>query len=348
MRILIVKTSSLGDVVHTLPALTDAMRARPELRFDWLVEEGFAEIPAWHPAVGRVIPVAIRRWRKQPLASWRSGEPARCRAALRSANYELVIDAQGLIKSAWVARWARAPIAGLDRHSAREPLAAWAYRRPIEVPREMHAVERTRLLFAQALGYERSAVMGDYGIDRSRFAPIEHSAAPRVVFLHGTTRAEKHWPEVYWRQLAELVCGAGIEVLLPWGNAVEQARAHRIAAGLSGAQVLPKLALAGVAAELLAADAVVAVDTGLAHLAAALDRPVVALYGPTRPALVGTYGRSQVHLTADHGQQAQQPIDIEPREMAPLTPALVRAQLSTLLETTRLAGAPAAAEPDEH
>lgn len=348
MRVLVVKMSSLGDVVHTLPALTDAHRARPELRFNWLVEEGFAEIPGWHPAVERVVPVAIRRWRKTPLASWRSGEPSRCRATVRAAGYDLVIDAQGLIKSAWAARWARAPIAGLDRHSAREPLAALAYRQQVAVPREMHAVERTRQLFAAALGYDKPVTQGDYRLDHSRFPAVERGEAPRVVFLHGTTRADKHWPERYWRILAEQATSAGIEVFLPWGNATEEQRAQRTAAGLPGARVLPRLTLAGVAAQLLAADAVVAVDTGLAHLAAALDRPTIALYGPTRPALVGTYGRHQIHLVAGEQPAVTGQDDIEPRAMALLTPEHVWSELGTLLATTRLAGGGAAIGPTGH
>ena len=152
MKVLLVKTSSLGDVVHTLPALTDAQRAIPGIRFDWVVEEGFAEIPTWHPAVDQVIPVAIRRWRKSPWQTLRSGEWRRFKARLRETRYDLVIDAQGLLKSAWLTRYVKAPVAGLDRDSAREPLAARFYDRCYAVPREQHALERVRQLFAQALG----------------------------------------------------------------------------------------------------------------------------------------------------------------------------------------------------
>ena len=151
MRVLIVKMSSLGDVIHTLPALTDAMAARPELRFDWIVEEAFSEVPGWHPAVERVIPIALRRWRKQPLSSFSGPEWRDFRRTLGAAHYDRVIDAQGLIKSALVSRLARAPVYGFDRHSAREGAAALAYQNRIPVPRQMHAVERTRQLFAGAL-----------------------------------------------------------------------------------------------------------------------------------------------------------------------------------------------------
>jgi len=296
MRVLVIKTSSLGDVIHTLPALTDAARAIPGIRFDWVVEEGFAEIPAWHPAVSQVITVAIRRWRKHPLKTLRSGEWSRFKQRLRESHYDLVIDAQGLLKSAWLTRYVKTPVAGLDSNSAREPIAARFYDRPYSVPRGQHALERTRQLFGQALGYSVPAGLGDYGLNRAQLA--DPAAGPYLVFLHGTTWASKHWPEAYWRELAEQVAEQGWSIRLPWGNEAEKARAERIAAGVEGAAVLPKLNLAGVAKVLAGAQACVAVDTGLGHLAAALDVPTVSLYGPTLPGRVGAYGRSQVHLCA--------------------------------------------------
>jgi heptosyltransferase-1 len=296
VRVLLIKTSSLGDVIHTLPALTDAAKAIPGIRFDWVVEEGFAEIPAWHPAVDRVIPVAIRRWRKNLWRTYKSGEWRQFQQCLREGNYDLVIDAQGLLKSAWLTRYCNAPIAGLDRHSAREPLASRFYDRTYQVPREQHALERTRQLFAQALGYRLPVSTGDYGLDRVALAgPIDE---PYLVFLHGTTWASKHWPEADWRALAERLNAEGWAIRLPWGSAQEKARAERIAAGLDKAQVLPKLNLVGVARVIAGARACVAVDTGLGHLAAALDVPSISLYGPTRPGRVGAYGQGQVHLCA--------------------------------------------------
>jgi heptosyltransferase-1 len=299
LRVLLIKTSSLGDVIHTLPALTDALRALPGIQFDWVVEEGFAEIPTWHPAVANVIPVAIRRWRKNLWQTFKNGEWRQFKQRLRDTRYDLVIDAQGLLKSAWLTRYVKAPIAGLDKTSAREPTAARFYDRPYGVARGQHAVERLRQLFGQALGYAVPAGLGDYGLDRSRL--LEPGAdAPFVLFLHGTTWDSKHWPELYWRQLAERMIGQGLEVRLPWGNPAEKARAERIAEGLDNAVVLPKLNLAGVARVLAAAQGCVAVDTGLGHLAAALDVPTLSLFGPTNPGLTGAYGKSQVHLAADY------------------------------------------------
>lgn len=300
MRVLLIKTSSLGDVIHALPALTDAARAVPGIQFDWVVEEGFAEIATWHPAVGEVIPVAIRRWRKNLWQTFKTGEWRRFKQRLRDTPYDLVIDAQGLLKSAWLTRYVNAPVVGLDKECAREPLASRFYDQAYPVPRGQHAVERVRQLFAQALGYAVPEGLGDYGLDRTRLLGADTGAAPFVLFLHGTTWDTKHWPELYWRQLAEHLGERGLQVRLPWGNPAEQARAERIALGLDHAQVLPKLNLAGVAQVLASAQACVAVDTGIGHLAAALDVPTLSLFGPTNPGLTGAYGKSQVHLAADY------------------------------------------------
>lgn len=298
MRVLLIKTSSMGDVLHALPALTDAQAAVPGIRFDWVVEESFAEIPLWHPAVAEVIPVAIRRWRRNPVQAVRSGDWKRFKQRVRSHKYDLVIDAQGLLKSALLTRYVKAPVMGLDKTSAREPLASCFYDERFNVPWGQHAVDRLRQLFAQALGYAVPSTMGDYGLDRTylQSASVDENY---LVFLHGTTWVTKHWPELYWRQLAELAVTRGMEVKLPWGNDAEHARAQRIATGLPGVQVLPRLPLAGMARILAGARGVVAVDTGLGHLAAALDVPTVSLFGPTNPGFTGAYGVSQRHLASD-------------------------------------------------
>ncbi|MCL2590915.1 MAG: lipopolysaccharide heptosyltransferase I [Betaproteobacteria bacterium] len=316
MRILLVKTSSLGDVIHTLPAVTDAARAHPGIRFDWVVEETFAEIPAWHPAVELVIPVALRRWRQHPFARTTRKEWKAFRAALDAAPYDFVLDAQGLIKSAWFAVKAHAPVHGFDFRSAREPLASLAYAHRHAVPWGRHAVRRVRELFASVLGYplpedakgeDDGAGCADastYGLDRTRISfggtvDAVTGDAPRLVFLHGTTWPTKHWPENYWRELARLATGAGWDVRLPWGSETEHERAQRIVKDLVGAHVLPRLPLAGLATELTAATACVAVDTGLGHLAAALDVPTLSLFGSTNPGLTGAWGRSQRCLATD-------------------------------------------------
>lgn len=298
MRVLLIKTSSLGDVIHTLPALTDALAAIPEVRFDWVVEEGFAEIPSWHPAVEQVIPVAIRRWRKNILHTWRSGEWRAFKEKLHQQHYDIVIDAQGLLKSAWLTRGFKAPVAGFSRQCVREPMASYFYDRQYNVAPYLHAVERTRQLFALALGYSVPKQVGQYCLHRENLV-TEQPAEPYVVFLHGTTWPSKHWPQAAWRALAERLGEQGVAVRIPWGNAVEQERAQAIADGLSHVLVLPRLKISAVAEHIAGAQACVAVDTGLGHLAAALDVPCVSLYGPTLPGRVGAYGQGQVHLCAE-------------------------------------------------
>ena len=298
MTVLIVKTSSMGDIIHTLPALTDAMQARPGIQFDWVVEKAFAEIPAWHPAVARVIPVGLRAWRKQLFSrvTWQASRAFY--RDLRAQNYTLVIDAQGLPKSAVIARLAQGVTAGPDWRSARDSVAALFYQQRLRVPFDQHAVDRARQLFAQALGYPLPDSPPDYGIDRTKLAVRSATDQPYLVFLHGTTWETKHWPEAHWKGLARRAIQQGYQIRLPWGNPAEEARAHRIASVGSDVTVLPRQTLAGMAAILAGAKGVVSVDTGFGHLTAALAVPAVSLYGPTSPALNGALGPSQTHLSA--------------------------------------------------
>lgn len=302
MRVLIVKTSSMGDVLHTLPALTDAMQAIPGISFDWVVEEGFAQIPSWHPAVDRVIPVAIRRWRKNWFGAETRQQRCDFKRELQSRSYDAVIDAQGLIKSAaLITRVAKGKKHGQDAKSAREPFASWFFNQRHEISKKQHAVERTRELFAKSLGYEKPETQGDYAI-AARFLQHPPADANRyLVFLHATTRADKHWPESHWRELISLFSNQDIVIKLPWGAEHEYQRACRLAEGFEYVVVLPKMSLEQVASVLAGAKAVVSVDTGLSHLTAALDRPNITLYGPTDPGLIGGYGRNQLSLTSnDH------------------------------------------------
>lgn len=321
MRVLIIKTSSMGDVLHALPALTDAMRAIPEVRFDWVVEEGFAQIPSWHPAVDRVLPVAIRRWRKHWFGSQAREERVVFKRALQSREYDAIIDAQGLIKSAaLVTRLAKGVKHGQDSRSAREPFASWWYDKRHEISKQQHAVQRTRELFAKSLGYALPTTTGDYAIAQHFTRALPADANQYLVFLHATTRDNKHWPEAHWRELIGLMQPSGLTIKLPWGAEHEHQRALRLAEGFDFVEVLPKLTLEQVARTLAGARAVVSVDTGLSHLTAALDRPNITLYGPTDPGLIGGYGKNQVALRPD-----------ESNEMAAISAQMVMLQLDILL-----------------
>lgn len=303
MRVLIVKTSSMGDVLHTLPALTDAQQAIPDIHFDWVVEEGFAQIPSWHSAVDRVIPVAIRRWRKAWFSAPIKAERKTFRDAVRLLQYDAIIDAQGLVKSAaLVTRLAHGIKHGMDWSTVREPLASLFYNRKHHIAKQQHAVERTRELFAKSLGYNKPQSQGDYAIAQHFLTEVNADAGQYAVFLHATTRDDKHWPEANWRELIGLLNNAGIRIKLPWGATHEEARARRLAEGFPYVDVLPRMSLEEVARVLAGAKFVVSVDTGLSHLTAALDRPNITLYGPTDPGLIGGYGKNQYTQQSHSGK----------------------------------------------
>lgn len=301
-RVLIVKTSSMGDVLHTLPALTDAQRAYPDIRFDWVVEEGFAQIPSWHQAVDSVIPVAIRRWRKNWFSAPIRAERAQFRQAIQAHHYDAVIDAQGLLKSAFlVTRYAKGTKHGYSRQSAREPLASFFYDIRHDVSKKMHAVERIRQLFALSLNYPIPQSQGNYGIAQHFLSLPTFDERPYLVFLHATTRDEKHWPESHWRELIALLADSGVRIKLPWGAEHEHQRAIRLARDFDYVDVLPRMSLAEVAQVIAGAQSVISVDTGLSHLTAALDKPNITLFGPTDPGLIGGYGKDQTSVKADSG-----------------------------------------------
>jgi heptosyltransferase-1 len=296
LRVLIVKTSSMGDVIHTFPALSDAARAIPGIRFDWVVEESFSEIPAWHPAVEQVIPSAMRRWRKSWFGAWRSGALKAFADQLNEQHYDAVIDAQGLIKSALITRKVNAVKHGLDKRSAREPLASRFYDHRHHVDRQQHAIERTRQLFARALDYKLDDLPLQYGLS---VQPDELINEQTLMFLTGTTWSSKRWPLRFWSGLAQQAVDAGYRVLLPAGNDEEVQQASELAARHDAIEVLADKTLSQMAAIIKAVKAVVSVDTGLAHLAAALDVPTIALYGPTDARLTGILGNRQQSLQAE-------------------------------------------------
>ena len=316
MRILLIKMSSMGDVFHTFPALSDAQTALPELTVDWVVEKSFADIPAWHPVVDKVYPIELRKWRKKP---WSKASRQAIKAFFETVNqtqYDLILDAQGLLKSAWVARKVakmtqtpRPPIVGYDWHSAREPLATLFYQKKYGVPKAQHAILRLRQLFAQALSYPLAQNQTiQYGLDTSHWTKPGELLAnigddSYLVFLHGTTWDTKYWPEESWVALLEKAQTQHLKVILPWGNEEERLRALRIAQtaearGASAMVWVPERSLSlNVVAKLLNfAKGVVAVDTGLSHVAAALEVPMVVLYRVTDPKLVGADGANVVRL----------------------------------------------------
>ncbi|MGE3871305.1 MAG: lipopolysaccharide heptosyltransferase I [Pseudorhodoplanes sp.] len=284
--ILFIKTSSLGDVIHQMPALTEARQRLPQARFSWVVEEAFAPLVRLHPAVSDVIPVATRRWRQALFwpVNWR--DMARFTSALRTSRYDEIIDTQGLFRSALLARVARGRRHGYDSGSVRERAAAALYDVRHRVPRDLHAIERNRRLTALALGYQPEGGV-DFGLNRARLAP---AADGYGILLHATARAEKEWPEDRWMALGEALGSSTRSLVLPWGSDTERTRSVRIAAALGNARVPERQSLDRVAALIAGASFVVGVDTGLLHLAAALGVPLVAIFLGSEPALTGPIG----------------------------------------------------------
>lgn len=299
LKILVVKTSSIGDVVHTAPAITEAALARPGIIIDWVVEEGFSAIPRLHPSIRTVHTAATRRWRRSPASRRTWSEIRALCSALRDERYDLVIDAQGLFKSLLIARLAGAPIHGFDRVSAREPAAVLGYRRRHAAPRDRHAIERTRLLFAGALGYALAAEDPGYGLlppPPPDFLRGHHELA---VLLHGTTWSSKRWPARYWTDLARDLVGLGYLPVLPWSNEEERRLAERVAAAVPPSLVLPRSSLSEVAGLIAASRLAVGVDTGLMHLATAFGVPTISLFASTSPDLTGPMGDASTTLRAD-------------------------------------------------
>ncbi len=281
MRILIVKLSSLGDVVHTMPAVQDLRRALPQARVDWVVEKAFAPLVRRCEGVDTVIECELRRWRKDPLSRETRAAWAAFKHALQREAYDAVLDLQGLTKSAvvaWQARLApggrRYAMANRTDGSGYEAPTRWVADVAIPLPAHIHAVRRGRELCARALGY---AVPADerYGLAGQS---VQHLAQPTVAFVHGTSRADKEWPLDHWLQLGYRLNDAGFAVAVAHGSDAEQRRSEYIAAGLRQAQVWPRLALDALTDRLAACAGVVGVDSGLSHIAVALDLPHVQLY----------------------------------------------------------------------
>jgi heptosyltransferase I len=267
----------MGDLVHALSAIQEAAGIRRALRIDWVCEEAFVDIPRLAPCIDRIIPVAIRRWRKSLGAAATRSEIKRFRQVLQEREYDVVIDAQGLLKTAWITRLARCRNAnrwGYDWASAREPLASLAVKHRVNAPVNWHAIERLRVLFGAALGY---SPRGEVPSLRGAESPV--AIHRKIIFLHATSRAEKSWPVESWIELGRTLASEGYEITLPWGSEQERQQAEKIAQGIGGqyAHVLPKLSIGELAHKFEECAGAIGVDTGLMHLSVALGCPTVAV-----------------------------------------------------------------------
>lgn len=299
-KVLIVRTSSLGDLVHMLPAISDIAQAYPQARIDWVAEEAFAAIPRWHPAVQQVIPVAHRRWRKQWWSAQARAERAAFKQQLLQTEYDIVLDMQALLKTVWITRLAKGTKHGLDWGSAREPLASLFFNKKHRVGFWQPAVHRQRELAALALEYSYSGAP-NYGLQAiSNAVNVE----PVAIIMPSASRDDKLWPEAYWHQVFDYLQNQGLALQLLAGSEAEALRAQQLIQGRSQAQVLPRMDLDHVARQLAKAQIMVGLDSGLTHLSAALERPTIGIYKastPIRTPLVSTA------FTASLGDRGQEP-----------------------------------------
>ncbi len=290
----------MGDVVHTMPAISDIAAHVPDARIDWLVEAPFASLPAMHPAIRTVIPIAWRKWRKKLLAKETRAALGAARTQLKAEQYDLVLDMQGLMKSALWALQARGLRAGYDASSAREPLAALTYARRATVDKSLHAVERSRLLAAAHLGY---VVSGKAHFGLHAPAPDWMPQSGRyAVLITGASRPEKLWPESSWQQIAETLRTQGLGIVWLWGSSEEGARAKRLASA-AGGELPPFLSVKDASAMLARASICVGLDTGFTHIAGAFGVSTIGIYCDHEPGLVGITGDGFVASVGGRGQR---------------------------------------------
>lgn len=299
-KILIVRTSSLGDLVHMLPAITDVASHIPGAQIDWLVEESFAEIPNWHPAVSNVMTMAHRRWRKDWWSAQSRTERAALKKRIRQTQYDVVLDMQALLKTVWFTRMARGKIHGLDWKSAREPLASLFFDVKHRVEFWQPAITRQRLLASLAFDYQYTGA-ADYGLQAITNAV---QVEPVAMIMPSASRDDKLWPIASWHKIFDYVQAQGLGLRLLAGSPAETVRAEQLIAGRDHAVVLPRMGLTEVAHELAKATVMVGLDSGLTHLSAALERPTIGIYKastPTRTPLISTA------YTASLGDRGQEP-----------------------------------------
>ena len=297
-KILFVKTSSLGDVVHQMPAVTDARRHWPNARLVWVVEQAFAPLARLHPQIDHVIEVATRRWRSQLLrpATWK--EVRDSFEKIRADEYDAIVDTQGIVRSAVIAWSAHGPRHGYDAQSIREPFASRFYDFCHSVGRDQHPIARNRKLTALALGYDVEGDI-DYGLARS--ALRTEAGKPYAMLLHATADRRKEWPEANWIALGRGLAMRGHNIVLPWGTQAEHERSGRIAAAVPRAIVPERRPLDAVARLIAGAEFVIGVDTGLLHLAAALGVPRVGMLGAVKPMPAAPLGKGPMTTAGSKG-----------------------------------------------
>src|SRR5450830_1002 len=296
MRILLVKMSSMGDIIHNMPLVHDIKQHYPEAIIDWVVEESFVELSRLNPLVNCIIPVGMRRWKKALFSKNTWVEFFRFKKNLQQFHYDAVLDTQGLIKSAVIAKLADGQSYGQNSNTAREALAGHLINHPLEIPRDLHAISRNRLVGALALNYAVDDKSVQYDIqfnsesERNLVGLLPKNC---IMLFHSTARDAKHWPNEYWIAFGKYLNAQGYTLALPWGSAIEKQRAELITHALKDGLVLPKLSIVQLASLMRQAKACVGLDTGLTHIAVALNIPTLAIFTDTHLWQAGTMPSQQ-------------------------------------------------------
>lgn len=300
-KVLLIKLTSMGDLIQLLPALTDAAAAIPGVRFDWLVDESFQDIPRLHPSIRQVIPLPYRRWKKNIKQALLSGEAYAFLKKLRSQSYDIVIDAQSNFKSALASLMTKGKRYGLDGASVAEYGAQFAYHKKMHINRQQNHAERLRQMLAHFLNYPLPQTSADYGVHKDLLPKLDFHLPEKFVFVTQIASVNnKLWPEPFWQELITDLVQSGYEVVMPWWSPAEKERALRLQNQDSRIHLLPSLTLLQKATALSHATAAISLDTGLAHMAAALNIPNVCLYGPGNFKTCGTVGYKQIHIAAQN------------------------------------------------
>ncbi len=304
-KVLIIKLTSMGDLMHAFPALSEAAMHMPGLTFDWVVDQHFSDVPSWHPNVANIHHTNHRIWKKQPWARSTRQAIRTLATTLRHHDYDCVIDLQGNLKSAWVGWLSRHDIVGMDGASVRERPAHWLYQTQVSVAKNQHAIHRQRQIMAKALHYTPSAMSISTQIKRDVFlTPTITCPKHYVVLIQNASWPTKRWPIAHWQALIAHFDQQGMATYLTAGNETEQKQAQYIAGRSKHAKALPLMSLNEMAHVIDGAQCCIGSDTGLAHLAALVDTPGITLYGPTNPAWIGTHGTHQQHLQGTEGLMA--------------------------------------------
>lgn len=284
LRILLVKTSSMGDVIHNMAVASDIHAHFPDALIDWVVETSFVEIVKLNPNINSIITVAMRRWKRAIFSGLTWREISAFKRQINAQKYDAILDTQALLKSAIISRLANGTTHGPNFKTAREPLAGFLYHRGYDISPKIHALTRYRMVAAQALGYILPSTPPVYNLQVDDIhLPNNFQNIPQnyVLALHSTARDAKLWPIEHWIGLGRYLASKGLSILLPWGNEAELARSHLIATSLNNAVVLPKMNLTQLAVLIKKAQAAIGVDTGLMHMAIAFKIPTLAIFCDT-------------------------------------------------------------------